>query len=307
MASDLRIRGGKLAAHSDHARDVLGKGDGDFQLLSGAPDLLLLLRERPEGLWPALHPLGPGDAVLAGNLGELPPSDLLNLLHMSKRTGVLLARDGNAERGLALISGNVAWACSNCPGERLGEMLARSGAVPRKRVEEALREQARLRSRPDEGQLHLGQILEKREQLPPEAMAEALRHQIVEIFLGLLLLRSGTFVFQGGCDEAKLPLRLNLDTQGLLLDGLRRLDEMADLRERIPSLAVRLVPRKKALPAEGNAAASEQARLLFARLDGKRALGEAALEAGLSEYEATKAAAALLAGGWAALSGGPAK
>lgn len=297
MANDLGIRSGSLVAESDRARRALG-GQGEFQLLTGAPDLLVLLRDRPRGLWPLLQPLASGDAVLAGNLGELPPSDLLNLLHLAKRTGVLLARDGEEERGLVLLEGRIAWACSSYPGERLGEMLARSGTVPRARIEEALAEQARLRARPDAGQIHLGQLLQKGAGLTAGQMEQALQHQVVEIVLGLLILRRGTFVFQGGCDASKLPVRLSLDAQGLLLDGLRRLDELAELRVRIPSLAVRLSRRAQALPAADKGLSAE-ARLLFPRLEASRALGEAAREAGLSEYDATKAASLLLAGGWA--------
>ena len=309
VPDDLRIERGRLVAHSESARSLFGQGDGAFQILTGAPDLLLLLRERPAGLWGTLQEMRPGDAVLAGNLSEVQPSELLNFLHQAKRTGVLLARSGDTERGVVLLEGNVAWACSNHPGERLGEMLVRGGAVERSQVDEALAEQGRLREKkPDAGQVRLGQLLERRAGVKPEAMARALRHQVVEIFLGLLLLKSGAFVFLSGGDVKKLPADLGLDTEALLLDGLRRLDEMEELRDKLPLFSVRVAPARKALPKGTDGGRfSEEARLLLPHLDGKRNLAAAAAAAGLSEYEGTKAAFKLLEGGWAALLPEPAK
>jgi hypothetical protein len=300
---DLRIERGRLVAHSESARSLLDAGDGAYQILSGAPDLLLLLRERPAGLWATLQELRPGEAILAGDLSEVQPSELLNFLDQAKRTGVLLACSGETERGIVLLEGNVAWACSNHPGERLGEMLVRAGGVERSEVDEAVAEQGQLREKkPDAGQVRLGQLLERRRGIKPETMARALRHQVVEIFLGLLLLKSGSFLFLSGCDAKKLPADLGLDTEGLLLDGLRRLDEMEELRDKLPPLSVRLGPARKAVPKGTDGGRfSEEARLLLPHLDGKRTLAAAAAAAGLSEYEGTKAAFKLLDGGWAAL------
>jgi len=60
---------------------------------------------------------------------------------------------------------------------------------------------------------------------------------VIEIFLGLLVAQSGVFVFLRGVNRSAMPDRLSLDTQALLLDGLRRLDEMVLYRARIPTRA----------------------------------------------------------------------
>ncbi|GAC1347686.1 MAG: hypothetical protein NVSMB23_27340 [Myxococcales bacterium] len=301
MTEDLRIDDkGHVAARSDRARALLGEAQGPWLLLDAAPDLFFLLRDEKEGLWPLLRGLGSDRAVLAGSLSEMEPSDLLNFLHQGKRTGVLLTRSGHSERGIALIDGNVAWACSTGPGERLGEMLVKGSLVERRVVDEALAEQRRRRDHPDAGQSRLGKLLEERGALGPEGMARALRQQVVEIFLGLLVLKSGIFLFLRGCDAEKLPARLGLDTQALLLDGLRRLDEMELLRGKLPSLSVRLKATGKAPPAKDDGVHfTAEARQLLALLNGKRLLGQAASEAALPDFDATKAACRLLEGAWA--------
>jgi Domain of unknown function (DUF4388) len=303
VTEDLRIDDkGRIAARSDRARTLLGESIGPWLMLGASEDLLLLVRDARGGLWPLLRGLRSDRAVLAGNLSEMEPSELLNFLHQGKRTGVLLARSGGSERGIALIEGNVAWACSTAPGERLGEMLVKAGLVERRVIDDALDEQHRRRDRPDAAQARLGKLLEERGVLPPEGMARALRQQVVEIFLGLLLLKHGTFLFLRGCDPEKLPARLELDTEALLLDGLRRLDEMELLRGKLPSLSVRIKATGKAPPPKDDGVHfTAEARQLLAFLDGKRLLGQAAAEAAMPDFDATKAACRLLEGAWAVL------
>src|SRR5947209_6102920 len=112
-----------------------------WKLLSAPNELLLALRDHGDGIMTDLSLLQPAGAVLAGDMSEMQPSDLLNFLHQGRRTGVLLARSDGTERGIVLIDGNIAWACSTSPGERLGELLARLGLADRARIETMLREQ----------------------------------------------------------------------------------------------------------------------------------------------------------------------
>src|SRR5204863_9172732 len=177
---------GKARAATDDAMKQLGAGA--WKLLSGPNELLLALRDHGDGLMTDLSRLHPRGAVLAGDMSEMQPSDLLNFLHEGGRTGVLLTRSDGTERGIVLIEGNVAWACSTSPGERLGELLARMGLADRGRVEAILAEQ-------DPSPLHrkLGQLLVEGGVLTAEALSRGLRLQVVEIFLGLLVARTGSF------------------------------------------------------------------------------------------------------------------
>lgn len=261
---------------------------GAWKLLEAPLGLLLALRERAGGLLPDVTGLHPKGAVLAGDLAEIQPSDLLNFLHQGRRTGVLLARVSEVERAIVLVDGNVAWACSTSPGEKLGELLARTGLAQRAQVDAVLREQA---AHP--GPRRIGQLLVERGVLSKEALSRGLRQQLVEIFLGLLVARDGSFVFLRGVDPASLPMALSLDTQALLLDGLRRLDEMELYRTRVPSADV--APKKTGKTADGGLGAAED--LVLKMADGKRTLAELAAQSALGEFEATKAAYRLIESG----------
>lgn len=265
--------------------DHLNPQSGGWRLLETASDLLRALREGPGTLFNELRELSPSRAVLAGDLAEMQPCDLLNFLHQGRRTGVLLTRSDGVERGIVILDGNVAWACSSSPGELLGHLLARSGLADRGRVAEVLREQGE-----PPGRKRLGQLLVERGIISPESLARGLRHQVVEIFLGLLVVKSGSFVFLRGVERAALPSLLALDTQAMLLDGLCRLDEMEVYRTRVPTAEV--VPRSTGKAVGDDLA--EDAQRVLAAADGTRTVADVARATALGEFEATRAAYRLI-------------
>ncbi len=278
---------GSPSAPSAEAKKRLARNRGKWKLLSTPHELFVALRERPGGLIGDLTQLQPNEAVLAGDLSEMQPSDLLNFLHQGRRTGVLLARSDGTERGIVLIEGNVAWACSTSPGERLGELLYRMGLADRARVDAAIAEQGETGQR-----RRIGQILVDKGVLGPDEVWRGLRHQVVEIFLGLLVARSGTFVFLRGLDRSRLPAVLALDTQAMLLDGLRRLDEMELYRTRVPDSEVK--PKRT-----GKQGAVEvEHQNLLALADGTRTVSELATSTALGEFETTKIIYKLLEAGY---------
>jgi hypothetical protein len=280
---------GASAEAGDRGMTNLAVNAGAWKLLSSPNELLLALRDRGDGLMTDLSELHPRSAVLAGDLSEMQPSDLLNFLHQGRRTGVLLSHSNGIERGIVLTDGNVAWACSTSPGERLGELLVRMGLCDHARIETALREQSASGVKK-----RIGQLLVDRGLLSSDELLRGLRHQVVEIFLGLLVARSGNFVFLREIDRAKLPAQLALDTQGMLLDGLRRLDEMELYRTRVPGAEI--VPRATGKKMAGKLGPDAAQVLKLA--DGARSVAAISVASALGEFETTKAVYKLLETGY---------
>ena len=56
--------------------------------------------------------------TLWGELSGMPFADILNLFHMSRRTGLLIVHSGSEERVLGFRDGEVVLARSTFPGER---------------------------------------------------------------------------------------------------------------------------------------------------------------------------------------------
>jgi len=264
---------------SSKPASFVDRGGVRFDLLETAPELLVALKDRASGLLAEVRGLGASAAVLVGDLAAFPPADLLNFLHNGRREGVLLARSGGIERAVVLVEGNVAWACSAGPAERLGEVACRMGLADLAHVDELLRTQREAADR-----RRIGQLLVESGLMTAEDLPRAMRHQVVEIFLGLLVAQSGAFLFLRGCDLARLPSNFALDTEALILDGLRRLDEMQLFRGRVAGLHVR--PRRTGKPVSEEL--PEDAQLVLGMAEGALTLGQIATASTLGEFETTR-------------------
>ena len=224
---------------------------GAWTALDTPSELLVALRDGGGVLFSRISAtLRPGRTVLAGDLGEVQPSELLNFLHQARRTGVLFTRSGGIDRALVMLDGNVAWACSTSPAENPNG--------------------------------------------PATPTGPALRQQVTEIFLALLVVRSGSFVFQFGVNRSGVPGAMSLDTQAMLFDGLRRMDEMELFRARIPTPDVK--PQRTGKKIDGQV--TPQAQTVLALADGARTVTELAYLTALGEFETTKVAYALIERGY---------
>jgi hypothetical protein len=233
------------------------------------------------------------EVVLVGDLAHVPPSDLLNFIHQSQKSGVLYSRSEGVERALVFEDGNVSWAISTSPAERFGEILTRHGMLDREELARALKSQSGL-----PGGARIGEVLVERGAFAREDLPRALRLQVVEIFLGLLVSRKGEFLLLRDFDRSALPVSAGIDTEALLLDGLRRVDEMERFRARIPGSDTR--PRRTGKTLTDDAG-DKSAHLILDLSDGMRTLGEIAARTALGEFEATKAVFQLLDSGHLAL------
>ncbi|MEZ4473527.1 MAG: DUF4388 domain-containing protein [bacterium] len=194
-----------------------------FQRVGGTPPLEELR-----------HPI-----VLQGDVAGFGSTvDVINFVHSSQQSGNLLFVQGDTRKTLTFKDGQVRNATSNRAEDRLGEILYRYGALPREVLDRAAEECRRIR-RP------LGNHLLDRGQITQADLYLNVRRQVEEIFYSILLMKDGDFYLtRNPRDPGGGPLALN--AQSLLMEGLRRMDEMAYFRERIPEDGMRLVARPDA-------------------------------------------------------------
>jgi hypothetical protein len=259
---------GRVAPQSDEARRALADRAGRFLLLPATGDLLVARRTPPAG------GAAPGArCVLAGDLSGLPIADLVAFVHQARLSGLLTVVTGGAERAVAFKDGEVRSAHSSAPGERVDEVAVRLGFVTEAQV--AL---ATPGGRPP------GKALVDAGALTPNDLWKCFHEQVTAVFHAILLSREGTFflVDEEVADRTGAPLAVS--TQSLLMDGIRRIDEMSLFRARIPGPRAYLRchrPRRPITlkPLEGS---------LLKLVDGQRTVAEIASLAHLSEFDATK-------------------
>jgi hypothetical protein len=277
---------GRIFPLTDEVRTRIADRAGRFLLLPSAPDLLLAVRS-PQGGGAAPSP----GAVLAGDLAGLPAGDLLGFVHQWRATGLLRVAAGGILRAVAFRDGNVRSVTSASPAERVGQVAVRLGLVQSRQVAEV-----EAAGRP------IGRLLVERGLLNASDLWRVLREQVATVFHALLVARDGVFwLTRGEGEDAEGGL--SLDTQALLVDAIRRIDEMELFRQSIPDSAVYLRRRE---PRHHVALEPLEERLL-SLVDGQRDIAELARRSHLSEFEATKVVYRLLQGGWAEVAEGPAR
>lgn len=256
---------------------------GRWRMLPSPPDIIMLRRD---GSRPSIMFSGLVDD------GTVLP-DIFNFLHMAQLEGTLEVLGGTTRRTLYFKRGQVISAASSLAEDRLGALLVRFGLVTEEQLVAAAKEATPQR--------RLGQVLVESGLMTSHDLFEGVKRQAEEIFFAVLLARDGVFYFSRPRGDEQLPAKVQLDTQALLLDGLRRMDEMSYFRAKIQSSAVVLVARQDAPAAAAEGAAGQ----LLQHVDGHKSLAELARLTHLGEFAATKAAYELVQTGRCEVRQGP--
>lgn len=269
MSEFIRVDGqGAVAPENAAAQARLAERAGRFYLAPTSPDLLLGVRA----------PCGGGTAkaprvVLAGDLSGIPLADLVAFLNQSRITGILRVVSPAGERAIVFKNGEVHGAASDDPADRVGEIAVRLGLVQRAQIERV------LAANPSPSRL--GRMLVEAGLLQPHDLWRCLQHQVSEVFHAILLSQEGAFMLVDQPVEDRGALAIN--TQGLLMDAIRRIDEMKEFRKRLPSSKAYVVQAKPAGPKLEPAE-----RQVYEQCTGEHTVAEIAQALHLTEFDATK-------------------
>ncbi len=277
MATDLKIvieADGLIKPTNARLGRWLAKRSGLWKLIPTAENLLVFSRMGSAG---STDDSNTGDLQFTGSaaaMGGL--MDMITFLSNTKRTGALVMLSDDVKKTLFLTEGDVRMATSNVPEDRLGALMYRFGLVTREQLRDALKEQS--------GERRLGRVLIDMGIITPHDLYTIIRRQVEEIFYSVMLIRSGVFYFYSIRGKDKLPAQINLTTQNLLLEGVRRMDEMSYFRERIPSKHSIMEIRPEIAATQ----LDETNQRVYDLIDGRRSVQELARETRLGEFEATK-------------------
>jgi len=273
---------GNLGPESSEARRELSSRLGRFILAPTGPDLLCLLRVPAKGA-----PAPTGGTALVGDAATFAISDLIAFLNQARWTGVLRVYSPNGERAIIFKDGELRGATSDDPADRLGEVIVRLGFLTRRQVDEALGEASPMK---------IGRALVEKGVLQPHDLWRCVTQQLSDIFQAIVLCREGSFVLvQQELDE-RSAARVQLSTQSLLMDSIRRIDEMAHFRKRIAHGRLYVLKRRGS---DGKLEEDEDRVLSLA--NGERTVLELGQAAKLSEFDVTKIVFRLLEGGYASV------
>lgn len=260
---------GELNPENDETRKLLAKKTGTWRIVSAPESHLILEQVDSEAAKSAIGVLG--------LLTKIPLTDIFALMQMSRHSGSLSVISGAVRKTIFVGEGKVMGARSNQPSDRLGEMLCRWGKLSQAQLDKIKPRLSREK--------RLGQLLLDEELLTAHELYQCLQQQIEEIFYTTLLFKKGLFVLNDLPDTGSLPGRFSIDINHLLMEGVRRIDEMALFRELLPS-PQSLVERKDG--ARDISALNDREKSMLALI--KSAIDVEALcqKSQLGEFEGTK-------------------
>ncbi len=225
--------------------------------------------------------------ALEGSLTDFGLADILQLIYFQRKTGVLTLTGKMDKVRLLFIDGNIAGAESKRRMEdnRLGKILLKKGRIKEADLETALEEQRKTGAR-------LGNILIKNNFAEIEAVKDILQGQITEMIIQLFGWKQGTYEFtvQGVPMDKDLPF--SLDTQHLLMEGLRIVDEWSLIQGRITldSLFKKTIKTPSDL--------TEEEMDVFAGVDGENDVSAIIDLSGQDSFEVSKTLLSLLEKGF---------
>ncbi|MBK8013497.1 MAG: DUF4388 domain-containing protein [Deltaproteobacteria bacterium] len=167
------------------------------------------------------------EVVAAGVVSDrgLSIIDFIGFLASSYQSGILTVASGEVERSVYLHQGDVVWASSTAPADRLGEFLLRHGKITREQLQVAVRD----------GEKRIGRACVERGFIAAHELWTMVQAQLTDVFDKLLAMDAGVWSFSVASAQALAESQIHLSTQGLLVDALRRLDEMTVFRRTIRS------------------------------------------------------------------------
>jgi hypothetical protein len=220
---------------------------------------------------------------LVGNLRDFALHDFLYLVDRGYKTGSLqLDRPAaNEAAHLFFDKGKLLSVIRPNRRERLGELLIRLGKITPQQLAQALHTQQMGASQP------LGQLLVDQGVIGQQELQACIQQQIEETVYDLFAWRDGEFKFQTGQRPAPDDVQslVPLPVENLIMEGVRRVDEQARIRERIPNndMIVRFVEQPQEKAANINMTADEWR--IFARINGRSSINEIAQKTGLTSFQ----------------------
>jgi DNA-binding MarR family transcriptional regulator len=219
--------------------------------------------------------------VLQGDLSKIQLPDVLSFVSMIRETGKLVVRRAHLERTIHWKEGEIVFASSSSPEHSLGQFLLRNGKITSDQYEESKR-----RVTP---QLRHGKLLVQMGAISPKDLWWGVKNQVLEILYSIIGWKDGEFAFYDKAEElAQERIVLQINTSSVIMEGIRRLDESARIREKIPDLNVVFTRVPGTQPDFHELEMSDGEVAIYNNIDGRRNVRELTGRSDLTEFEVTR-------------------
>ncbi|MCJ7701343.1 MAG: DUF4388 domain-containing protein [Anaerolineales bacterium] len=172
--------------------------------------------------------------ALKGNLRDFTITQLLNLIHLARKTGTLIIEGPSDKAFVSFREGKLAFSQLGKMDNGLASILFRAKKISRSQLK-VIRARA-----PRMSDKELGLLLINANYLSQEDILTSLQNEFIHNLHRLFTWVEGLFRFETGVlpPEDKIILRINLEN--IIIEGSRQLRELEQLQDELPSLDIAL-------------------------------------------------------------------
>jgi uncharacterized protein DUF4388 len=220
--------------------------------------------------------------ALQGNLDDFSLPEILQLIAVQQKSGVLKLTSGSDVAVIFFDGGRVVSTRDRRKNAKdpLKSFLTTTGYVTQSQLKQ-------IETIESESKRELTDVLISGNYLTSEQLASAIQDQIQDTMHELLTWKAGTYHFSGDSRTVpKFAVNVRLNTEGLLMESMRRLDEIVRYKQLLSSTAMVLRPKALAVPPKEM---TPQEQRVLPLVDGLRPLRDILAQSKLVEFEVYEA------------------
>ena len=168
---------------------------------------------------------------LEGSVERFELTDIFQLLSASKKTGTLGVQKGEEVMMVYFQDGNIIYAYNPNREIKLGDLLIQKKKITPLQLEKVMRAQKDLKTKK-----RLGELLVLESFITEEELEKVVKQQVEDVIYELLKWDRGSFKFYENRFPTQEEITINISTENLILESVRRSDEMARIQAKLPSM-----------------------------------------------------------------------
>jgi hypothetical protein len=229
------------------------------------------------------------DLTIRGSLSESSLPELLASISRSKETGILNFHDAGRWKAIYFKEGRIIYAMSNAQDDRLGEFLLKTSKITVRQFLEASK-----MIQPDK---KLGAVLVEQGIITPDDLFVAIHRHAEAIVYSLFDWTRGEYEFVIKDLTAEGPMVLDLDSENVILEGIRRLKDFTRIYAGIGPLETVLRPADNADSLTHKLNLDEDESQVLSLVNGRLNVEQILAMSYLPNFETLRILFALLSGG----------
>lgn len=234
--------------------------------------------------------------ALKGRLGDISLTQLFNLIHLARKTGALTVMSRSSTAVLYFREGKIIHASLDGDGP-LADLLTEAALVQEEQIQRLFPGDKKYSDK------ELGLRLLKAEYVSRNDILRTIRKHITDVVYTTLTWNEGKFRFDPNVSPPAQRIAIPINLEHLILEGERRKDEFATLKEELPSLDVALQFTEGPGTSLSKINLSRDEWKVVSFINPRNTVAQIAKYAGLNEFEVRRIVLKLLRDGLVELIG----